>query len=97
MSDTGPVPRRPRAGWLPVIRDAITGPLVTDLSDAERRLLEDVLRSEDPVNALRAAILLVSTEPIPGPKVAERLGVPQRKVLRCVRRFRRSGIPGVLR
>jgi hypothetical protein len=97
MSDTGSVPRRPRAGWLAVVRDAMTGPLVDNLSDAERQLLEDVLRSEDPVNALRAAILLVATEPIPGPKVAERLGVPQRKVLRCVRRFRRWGIPGVLR
>lgn len=75
----------------------MTGPLVADLTQAERQELHTLAHSADRRRAVRAAIVLAAAEPVPAPRVAARLGVPQRVVLREVRRYRKDGMDALRR
>ncbi|HWB67508.1 MAG TPA: hypothetical protein VG708_11860 [Mycobacteriales bacterium] len=74
-----------------LLRAAMTGPLIAGLSDEERATLERVAHTGSPA-AVRAAILLACTEPVPAPRIARRLGVSQRAVLRAAWRYHQHGV-----
>jgi hypothetical protein len=85
------------AGLWQHLRAAATGPLIPGLTDEERRRLHGLAHSDDPERALRAAVVLAAVDPVPATRVAGRLGVPQRYVLRWTHRYANGGIEALLR
>jgi len=92
MSSAGPSP----ISWRAVIRAAITGPLVPDLEDEDRALLERAAHSGPRPAAVRAEIVLAATTSRPATEIAADLGVSQLAVLRAVRRYRNNGAQALI-